>query len=233
MGFVGILLPVTPPPPQWQARRSTTISSALAGVLTLTVTSPEVEHSGLGREWVEIKRAGNLPILRDAGPKLRKYRLEAILYVDPTVGDVADDLEVLARHAQAPEVTVTYGSWETATAVITDITFKTRNRVQGTNEPYWAEVSLEITIKPPELRQLVPAPVPSAAPPPPPPAPAPGPSASSTPSRPSTVTVKAGDTLIGISTRVYGNGGQWRKIADANKVRNPKRLAVGQVLRIP
>lgn len=233
MGFVGILLPVLPPPPQWQARRSTTITSS-AGVTTLTITSPEVEHSGLGREWVEVPRPGGLPLLRDKGPRLRKYRLSATLYRPPTEGDVAAELDTVVNgHAQAPVVTITYGSLETAQAVITELTARTLQRVQGSNEPYWVELDIEVTIKPPELRQLVPAPVPSAAPPPPPPAPAPGPSASSTPSRPSTVTVKAGDTLIGISTRVYGNGGQWRKIADANKVRDPKRLAVGQVLRIP
>jgi hypothetical protein len=50
-----------------------------------------------------------------------------------------------------------------------------------------------------------------------------------------TYTVKKGDTLSKIAARkdVYGNGSQWRKIAKANHIRDPKHLKIGKKLKIP
>jgi LysM domain len=47
--------------------------------------------------------------------------------------------------------------------------------------------------------------------------------------------VKSGDTLSEIAARkdVYGDAKKWRKIAEANNIRDPNRLRVGQKLRIP
>ena len=44
---------------------------------------------------------------------------------------------------------------------------------------------------------------------------------------------KAGDTLQGIAASVYGNPGQWRRIAAANGVDDPRALAPGLQLRVP
>jgi hypothetical protein len=50
-----------------------------------------------------------------------------------------------------------------------------------------------------------------------------------------TYTVKAGDTLSKIAARsdVYGDASKWKKIGDANGIRDPKKLRTGQVLKIP
>lgn len=50
-----------------------------------------------------------------------------------------------------------------------------------------------------------------------------------------TYVVKAGDTLSEIAARkdIYGNASMWPKIAQANGIRDPRNLRVGQVLRIP
>lgn len=48
-----------------------------------------------------------------------------------------------------------------------------------------------------------------------------------------TYVVKSGDTLSEIAARMYGNASQWKKIADANNIRDPRNLRVGQTLRIP
>jgi hypothetical protein len=50
-----------------------------------------------------------------------------------------------------------------------------------------------------------------------------------------TYTVRAGDTLQKIAARkdVYGDSKKWKKIATANKIRDPKHLKKGQVLKIP
>ena len=50
---------------------------------------------------------------------------------------------------------------------------------------------------------------------------------------PKKVTVKAGDSLWGFAVRYYGEGILWKKIAGANGITNPDRLAVGMVLEIP
>ncbi len=50
-----------------------------------------------------------------------------------------------------------------------------------------------------------------------------------------TYRVRAGDTLQKIAARkdVYGNAKQWKKIAKANKIRDPKKLKTGRLLKIP
>ncbi|RUM97493.1 LysM peptidoglycan-binding domain-containing protein [Pseudaminobacter arsenicus] len=45
--------------------------------------------------------------------------------------------------------------------------------------------------------------------------------------------IAAGDTYWDIAKAVYGDGGQWKKIADANSAYAPKRLPVGATLTIP
>lgn len=47
-----------------------------------------------------------------------------------------------------------------------------------------------------------------------------------------TYTVRAGDTLFGIATRVYGDGRKWKKIASANRLKTTV-IHPGQRLRIP
>lgn len=50
---------------------------------------------------------------------------------------------------------------------------------------------------------------------------------------PRTYTVKAGDTMGSIASRIYGKEALWHKIAKANKIRDPNGIRVGQVLKIP
>jgi LysM repeat protein len=46
-------------------------------------------------------------------------------------------------------------------------------------------------------------------------------------------TVQAGDTLWDIAERVYGDGAQYHRIADASSIANPDLIYPGQVLTIP
>lgn len=46
-------------------------------------------------------------------------------------------------------------------------------------------------------------------------------------------TVKAGDTLARIALRFYDNPNEWRRIAKASGIRDPRRLKVGTRLTIP
>ena len=45
--------------------------------------------------------------------------------------------------------------------------------------------------------------------------------------------VKQGDSLWSISNKQYGNPGEWRLIAEANNIDNPRLLYPGQELKIP
>lgn len=46
-------------------------------------------------------------------------------------------------------------------------------------------------------------------------------------------TVTAGDSLLSIAYRVYGDANQWRRIAEANGLTNVRRLQPGMTLKVP
>lgn len=52
-------------------------------------------------------------------------------------------------------------------------------------------------------------------------------------SHPKTYTVRKGDTLSKIAAKVYGKASDWHRIADANGIRDPRHIKVGQVLKLP
>ena len=45
--------------------------------------------------------------------------------------------------------------------------------------------------------------------------------------------VKKGDTLRKLANRYYGEPNEWRRIAKANKIKDPTKLKVGRKLRTP
>jgi hypothetical protein len=50
---------------------------------------------------------------------------------------------------------------------------------------------------------------------------------------PKTYTAKAGDTLNTIAKHFYGDASKWKKIGDANGIRDPRSVKKNQKLRIP
>lgn len=63
----------------------------------------------------------------------------------------------------------------------------------------------------------------------------PAPTAPATQSQPTgkTYIIKQGDTLWALAVANYGDGTQWRKIADANRITDPRTLQIGQKVTIP
>ena len=43
----------------------------------------------------------------------------------------------------------------------------------------------------------------------------------------------SGDTLAGIAAGLYGRPAEWRRLADHNRIDDPRRLAPGRVLEVP
>lgn len=68
-----------------------------------------------------------------------------------------------------------------------------------------------------------------------PPTTTPPPTAAEAPPKPEviTYTVKRGDRLWSLAVRFYGDGRQWKKIAEANDITDETKLPVGKVLVIP
>ncbi len=48
-----------------------------------------------------------------------------------------------------------------------------------------------------------------------------------------TYTIRHGDTLMAIAANFYGNASQWSVIAQGNPKADPRRLRVGQVIKLP
>jgi nucleoid-associated protein YgaU len=48
-----------------------------------------------------------------------------------------------------------------------------------------------------------------------------------------TYTIQRGDTLMAIAAHFYGNAAQWSVIAEANPEADPRRLRVGQEIKLP
>jgi LysM domain len=44
---------------------------------------------------------------------------------------------------------------------------------------------------------------------------------------------RKGDTLQRLASRFYKNSKKWKRIADANNIRDPKHIRIGRILRIP
>jgi hypothetical protein len=53
------------------------------------------------------------------------------------------------------------------------------------------------------------------------------------PNRTHSHVTRQGDTLASVAGRYYRRPGEWRAIADANTIDDPRRLAPGQFLRVP
>lgn len=215
------------------------------GTVTLDIASPEVEFSGLADVWVETPVPGRKPFLQRSGKPLRRISLPA------TVGRSGDDREadvtvtLLALIAMASpfaaDRTVVLGYSrieghrelvESGGWIITDLNIRTVRR-HPDGYPIRAEVLIELTEAsfpvPPATPGSSSTPATSGA------VTASGTSAASTGS--ASVrrhTVAAGETLWTIAAAHYGGDtSRWSAIAEANGIRDPRRLAVGAVLVLP
>ena len=195
----------------------------------------EVNHS-LGSDYADVGRAGKKPALVYTNTKRRemsftllvadKYRATIGVPSSPTQIFNADAItRTLASWAEGGvRLRVTYGSFETNTWRISDFSIKSVKRSQQATNNF-AVAELSMTFQEVVDVKVGTGPVSGGV--------KPSPSKSTPAPKTRTYTVKSGDTLYKISIKYYGSGTKWRKIADANKIKDPKKLRVGQKLKIP
>lgn len=240
--------------------RRRVVLSGYNGRVTLELkgaTSPEVDVDNVAAEWVEVERPGRPALTAYGGPRLRRLSLEATIdHGDPVGKSVETDLLILAGFANSDApVLLTYAPLEARTTitrsgrwVIADLRYRSLRRRPVDNAISRARISLEL------LEHSPAEPATTVGPPPPA---APARPATPTGSSPGYLgltpeqwrwleeqkraggattrrhTVARGETLWAIAVRYYGDGNRWTAIAQANGIRDPRRLAVGQVLTIP
>lgn len=195
-----------------------TITSS-AGTVTLGTTDEKIDFTGLGSSWVEIPRPGTNSIARRATRNRLKAKVSAML-IDGYGGKTVEQqmLALDAISASDATVGVSYAEMANHRWHLTEATPSTIDRAFITNKTKHADVALTFLINVDEKLTV--------------------PSRSNTPAsnkpkpRSKTYTVKKGDTLSRIAAKVYGNANRWPEIAKKNNIRDPRKLRVGQKLKI-
>lgn len=205
--------------------------------VTLTATEPASEHRGGIPEFGSIDRPQTTPLYVKRSDRLREVRLTCHLFsgaaADSDPAPVTEALRVLLLIARMAEpVGLYYGRVEAGVWLITDCELRTRRRHPESNDANWVEVDIEFVEHKPPAEPVVPPPELTPRPPPATPPPA-APSPAAPPPGPRTHVVVKGDTLWALAGRYYGDNRQWRRIADANGVRDPRKLQIGHRLTIP
>lgn len=190
-------------------------------VLVVPYAPREVDMDGIGEQWETADRAGRRPLLVRSGSKLPRMRWTMFVAHRDHQRSIELILATLKRLAESGQrVRVIYGPMETTWWRLTDVAWRTLMRQHGTNRVTRAEVDVEFQRVSDAKANT-------------------GPLTggaqrrdSDPPGSPRTHTVQAGDTYWKLADRYYGNGAEWRTIADANPY-PPRAIPVGVNLTIP
>ena len=193
-----------------------------------------VENAGLAPTYTETTRPGRTPLLLRASDPLHTIGLEMFLGHRNAQQSVEPDLAVLRGIVKSDErVTLQFGPSEGGLWRVTTFGWTSTERQNGTNAITRATVSMTFTRVSDATAGT--GPVKGGA------KPAKGKDKDDSKKKtrggdgktPKHYVVKKGDTLSGIAFKFYRDTSKWRKIADVNKIRNPRALAVGKKLVIP
>lgn len=222
---------VAPLPPVGR-KPAMTLTELGAGGLHYDVPYAPVEtvQSGFTSQSTISERAGRIPLLRMAGINsagLRTFDLTFIVAKQDPQQDVEQDLSRLRDMARrGRSIKIEYDFYTaTRTWKITDMTITAQARTT-LHQISRADVKVTFTESSDAVVHTGPVNPPPKAPPKPPPAP--GQSQGHTHH-----TVKRGETLSKIAAAHLGNAQRYPEIARLNGIRNPNRIRVGQVLKIP
>lgn len=190
--------------------------------------APLLSHDGLARRRSTRERVGLKPLVTDDGRDLRVISLEALFAHrdhQRSVEGLLRTLEAIAEEDK-PVKLRNYGPAEDGWYVVSSLSISDVTRQHGSNLRTRATASFVLTEDPDVDVKIGPA------------------SGGHKKGKggakdrkggkwPKSHTVKAGDTLAAISVRYYDEASSWRRIADANGIRDPRKLQVGKKLKIP
>lgn len=201
--------------------------------VTLPYAPRSVELDGIVPTWSTIDRAGRKPLLLRDGEQLRAVSFDVPIADrddhQASVEEALRELRDLARRGGRVTLgNLGPGEFVAASWRLTGYRQRSELRQHGTNHVTRAVVALSFT----EASDVAIAVGPITGGAKPPPAVPPKPTAAGAKAA-RTYTVRAGDTLWAIAVRYYGDGSKWRRVADANGVRDPRKLRIGHVLTIP
>jgi LysM repeat protein len=179
-----------------------------------------IDYGGLAGSWVEVARPADQPILAESGEPLATIAFELVLarLDDASIESRLDSLRRLA--ARKDRLVVSYGPSEAGLWHLTELTVRSLERTPA-DEINKATASLTFT----EVSDYDVNVSPLA-----------GGHVSGGKKIPATYKVKKGDTLHKIANRFYGDPKWWRAIADANKIKKPRKdakLKPGRVIKLP
>jgi LysM repeat protein len=227
---------ITAAPPKYRMYMETTDRRYRFGAL---IAPLEVDYSGFSNTWSEIPRAGRAPYLVREASKLATmdFTINLVYPPDPdySVQGWLNHLIGMSRHT-AP-VNLTYGgTLDTRLWRMTNLGIHVLRRHPVTSAPTHAHVDVQLT-QASDIK-LSSGPISGGKS---------STSSSKTTSKSKKTTsskssskkkskihyykVKKGDNITRIAIRVYGNAASWRRLADLNNLKNPKKLKVGQRLR--
>lgn len=217
-------------------RKKMTISVLGSDTKIIVPYAPrEVTHSSLAPEWEEVRRTGREPLTLKSNTPMRRMSFKLTFGGLDWTTRFDGELRKLMSIAQSKKrVQVSYGSWESGIWHVSSLSFGSVLRHPDTNEITRAEVDIEFIRSSSAEQKLGPLTGGVKEP-------ATGGSKKHNKGRdpkkysgkPRTYQVKKGDTLTKIAVEFYHDAGMWRKIADANKIRNPRKLKPGKFLRLP
>lgn len=211
--------------------------------IVLPITSPQATYANLEANWQEVPRPGLKPINQRVGEKLRTAQYTVTIVGGDngpwdgsnTVEPIIDKLAAMcqAEGAQRP-IAMVWGKFDSSTNLtgsghwhIDTMQITSTWRQPVTNNV--SQATATITLK--EASDLPTTGFAQS------PGATSGTVATQTPkkAKQTTYTVKSGDTIYSISQKMYGNDdtASWKKILTANKISDPRKLKVGQVLIIP
>jgi LysM repeat protein len=240
--------PVSPRESRTKSVAMTIAPESGGTVLNIPYAPKEVDHSNLVVDYVTVPRPALLENVVYSNPMRPRMSFELKIHdkrVTATSGGVTTlqkavsvILAIQSMGRTGKRVRIAYGALESGLWYLTDMKVKSTRRDPLTDEITSAEVSLDLIRGDSTVANGGTGPVTGGA---------------TTTTKPVTTTpkgtatptkapaapaarsyvVKRGDTLWGISLKFYGTGTKWQRIADANKIKDTRKLGVGKKLRIP
>ena len=209
-----------------------TISSEDGTRLVLPFAPNDVDHGGLADTYETQERPGRKPLVTYTADGLRTFATTVLLahrdHHQPVEGLIATLRELAEDGAR---LAVSLSALERGVWTLTDASIRTELRAPGTNAVTRATASLTFTEAVDAVVNV-------------------GPLSGGKKKKKGKgkagkagagkgkrnvrrYTVKAGDTLARIALKFYDDPGEWRRIARASDLRDPRKLRPGMVLTIP